>query len=161
MTAAVSFRPPTEDGSWAWRGVCAQPGTDPDVWSTLDHDATRRDLAIHLCVQHCPALAQCDDEARAMSAAGVGYQSMVVGGVAYDSDGRPTVYGFEAESCRLCPAPPRHRSRDVSCGSNGGYQRHRRKGETPCGPCADANAAYDRQRDRTRRRRLAERGANK
>ena len=39
--------------------------------------------------------------------------------------------------------------RDV-CGTYGGYQKHGRLGETACGPCRQANAAY-RQEFRQRR----------
>lgn len=31
------------------------------------------------------------------------------------------------------------------CGTHGGYQKHGRKGETPCEPCRQAHAAYMRQ----------------
>jgi len=30
----------------------------------------------------------------------------------------------------------------VTCGTNGGYQQHRKHGEEACQPCKDANAAY-------------------
>lgn len=33
----------------------------------------------------------------------------------------------------------------AQCGTYGSFQRHRRAGETPCQPCRDANAAYQRQ----------------
>ncbi|MEU0332182.1 hypothetical protein [Streptomyces sp. NPDC006193] len=35
-------------------------------------------------------------------------------------------------------------SSDVRCGTRRGYGRHHRRGETPCQPCKDANAAADR-----------------
>ena len=34
------------------------------------------------------------------------------------------------------------------CGSRGGWQRHDRAGEAPCGPCVEANRTYHRERKR-------------
>lgn len=36
----------------------------------------------------------------------------------------------------------------AACGTRGGWQRHDRAGETPCGPCVEANRAYHRERKR-------------
>ena len=36
----------------------------------------------------------------------------------------------------------------AECGTRGGWQRHDRAGETPCGPCVEANRAYHRERKR-------------
>ena len=42
------------------------------------------------------------------------------------------------------------------CGTNGGYQRHRRQGEEPCDPCREAKSAYNRAYNAERRQRPPE-----
>lgn len=39
----------------------------------------------------------------------------------------------------------------AACGTNSGYQRHRRNGEEACPECLQAMAAYDRQRKHARK----------
>ena len=39
----------------------------------------------------------------------------------------------------------------AACGTRGGWQRHDRAGETPCGPCVEANRRYHRERKRRKR----------
>jgi len=34
----------------------------------------------------------------------------------------------------------------TGCGTYGGYQRHKKQGDTPCGPCRIANRDYQRSR---------------
>lgn len=41
--------------------------------------------------------------------------------------------------------PPRGRP-VKPCGTEAAFARHRRKGETPCDPCVDAHARYEKQR---------------
>src|SRR5690606_21478194 len=56
------------------------------------------------------------------------------------------------------PRPRTYTTRnEVRCGTHQGYDKHRRRGETPCQPCRDAHNA--RQREYNKRRAL-ERNAN-
>jgi WhiB family redox-sensing transcriptional regulator len=48
---------------------------------------------------------------------------------------------------RRFPRPDPATGRRVDgCGTTGGYKGHLRRGETPCGRCREANAAYRRER---------------
>ena len=163
---AVMLRPATVEGrSWAHRGACAQPSAPLDFWSTLGDDALQRETAIHICLNHCPVLTECRAEAEAMSSAGVGYASMVAGGVSYDGDGVPRQFQRSAKWCRQCPEPavvPKPRSPRVvrlslprqlePCGTNAAFRRHQRAGEQSCAPCLGARRAYLRERKLLRRR---------
>lgn len=76
--------------------------------------------AAELC-GYCPALAACARLADAQSSLAGVWAGRV-----------PRLRG---ERAGVAPA---------ECGSRGGYQRHRRAGEVPCGPCESENRRYSR-----------------
>lgn len=51
----------------------------------------------------------------------------------------PLANGLRCERCFRLVARPK---RVNGCGTTAGYSKHRRLGETPCGPCLNANATY-------------------
>lgn len=106
---------------------------DENLWEARRDREPDRDVlarwreAAELC-EWCPALAAC----------------------ARLADAQPRLDGVWAGRV------PRQRGERVGvapaeCGSRGGWQRHTRASETPCGACVEANRAYHRERKRRKR----------
>lgn len=85
----------TERPVWQTRARCAQPDVDPDMW----HSVLAGELAeaAHICLKHCPVLAEC-----------AGLDSVPSGGVQagqyWPQRGvdRPGRWVKPGDGCRLC-----------------------------------------------------------
>lgn len=86
-----------------WRDDATCRRQDPDLWFSAKH----RGEALHVCLTHCPVLAQCQQFAEQLRPAPT---DCVMGGVAWrmyadritDTSARPPVVAF----CRLCLRRP-------------------------------------------------------
>lgn len=85
---------------WSANAACRD---DPNAFTAPDsyHGQWRPKQALHICRVHCEVRAECAEHA-----AGTGDRAgMILGGVAYDSHGRPSQYGNAATaSCARCRA---------------------------------------------------------
>lgn len=102
-----------------------------------------RPTARHICITHCPVLAQCRRWAHQVRY----WPEQVVGGelwVVHSSVHRPAVNQPEpsAKRCPECTTPPRPH------GTPAAARRHRYAREDLCGQCRES----ERQRDRDRKR---------
>lgn len=70
-----------------------------------------------------------------------GHKGCVLPAHLTDADERKAPKSEAAEEIRL----PRWNREPEPCGTREAYQRHRRRGETPCEPCRAANSAADRR----------------
>ena len=76
---------------WWHHARCASGGrAERDAWTADDLGV--RMAAAHVCIAHCPALAQCHKEAQ-----GHDWRGVTVGGVVYGHDGR-----LDLEAPRYC-----------------------------------------------------------
>lgn len=122
----------------------------PDAWFAVGH--VQKGLAIHMCVEHCSRLKECDaTEPRPTYG--------VLAGVAYGYDATPLRAHKQPAPvpCDACVAltDPRPAPQE-GCGTMRAYRRHVKKRERPCRPCADA---YNRDRNEFRARQRARRAA--
>jgi hypothetical protein len=90
---AYGLDSPRDAAGWWERGACTR--VDPDLHASVRW--VDRAEALHICLTHCPVLAQCRADALARP-----YRSMVVGGLAFGTDAKPSTYPGPARSCRLC-----------------------------------------------------------
>ena len=103
---------------------------DENLWEPKRDREPYRDVlarwreAAELC-EWCPALAACARLADAQPR--------------LDGVGAGRVPRLRGQRAGVDPA---------ECGTRGGWQRHDRAGETPCGPCVEANRTYHRERKR-------------
>ena len=80
-------------GVWEHQATC---GIDPDLWHIGEWiNWTTIAEARHICLHHCPVLAECRRDIGPM-------RSTVVGGVFYGKKGLPADLQPLAERCRLC-----------------------------------------------------------
>jgi hypothetical protein len=80
---------------WPALGTCAQPGMDPDLW----HDDKRWGYARHICINHCPVLAECNAWAQQHPIGGT-----VLGGLLWveGHESSPAVIQPDSPYCSLC-----------------------------------------------------------
>lgn len=82
------------------RPLCSSPGYDPEWWTLLHPGRCDRfcphGLAAHICLNHCPLLARCQDMAALNLEV---FSGMVVGGLIWDS--RPSKKEFRQPPLRL------------------------------------------------------------
>lgn len=93
------------DLDWRQQARCAQPDVSPDRWHTDRHrdghdNNGAAGWARHICLHHCPVLAQCRADTDALEPEW--RQSCVLGGVIYDYHGRPAAVQRLDEHCWLC-----------------------------------------------------------
>ncbi len=80
---------------WRARGTCVTTDLDYDPW-TADSIKEKR-FAQHLCLKHCPVLAECERDTRIFP-----YRSIVAGGVIWsDSAGIPIRARRQFVQCEL------------------------------------------------------------
>lgn len=119
-----------------WRTTAACAKEDPELF--FGETGEERSMALHICLAHCPVLAQCAQDAEEHPPV-----SGVQGGVAYGRYRIPL--GWETRivpTCRRCPQPV---GTDTgACGTVLGYGRHTRAGTPVCQPCRAAQT--ERQR---------------
>lgn len=113
--------------SWRARAVC-RPGSgiNPDLFfpDPTDRDTRRRAAAI---CHTCPVEDDCLD-----AADHTGERYGIWGGLTRDI--------HTGESSRMGPGPAKAVSTpDPRCGTESGYAAHRRRNETPCDACINAN----------------------
>ena len=83
--------------NWRRRGTCASPDQQPDMWFAPDVE-TRR-LACHICLNHCPVLNECHEDAKNYP-----YKGVVAGGIIWsEANGRPVTRGRgPGQLCTIC-----------------------------------------------------------
>lgn len=83
----MSAMPKTAE--WEARGACRKA---PDLW----FETATRDIAIHICLRHCPVLTECRKRW-----AGRPYTHAVIAGVPHNESGR-VGRGKAATTCERC-----------------------------------------------------------
>ena len=126
-------------------------GVEPEVFFPERGDRLTAALAREICSQ-CPVAAACLSDALATEgAAGHASRFGIRGGKSPEE--RHAIYRrnrkmavVEGASAPDSVAEQRKSKRTpAKCGTRGGYQRHLRNQDTPCGPCRVANTAADRR----------------
>lgn len=86
------------DLDWRRFGRCAQRDADPDMWHSKSMNTVA--AARHICVYHCPVMAQCLADARATTR--TRRVSMVAGGVFFTEHGHEARAQPLKKTCHLC-----------------------------------------------------------
>lgn len=144
MTTMVSER------SWTLDAACASTGL-PDMWAS---NCRQADIARHICLEHCPVLAECEAERARYAGTWDAYRDIVMAGVSYDQSGRPLVRQEVRRACWLCSgllSKPVLEFRNTGPAEEHGtalaYRRHRLAAEPTC----DACKAWRRQSEQQRK----------
>ncbi len=107
--------------------------TDPEAWTSKDH-ASRR--TANAGCRACPILSVCEQVPANRLAASWLPGTTVAGTWLSEGDGKPGrqwhIRGVSSTNLR-------------PCGTHAAYRRHLNRGEEPCEPCRQANAADDRK----------------
>ncbi|MBL1108024.1 WhiB family transcriptional regulator [Streptomyces sp. 5-8] len=127
---------------WELQAACRHE--DPDLWFSKRSVAEAK----RICLDECPVRAECLEAvlARESQTADTMRDGIIAG---LTGAQRAAV---AAERRKQVPvekrnAPPGPGRAPAPCGTKSAYNRHRRRGETPCQACNDANnAAYARYR---------------
>ena len=86
----------SEGPDWRRRGLCSDLEVDPDMWFSQELPARR--FAQHLCLAHCPVLAECHKHL-----SGFHHRGVVVFGVIFsDREGVPLRSSANSMPCFLC-----------------------------------------------------------
>lgn len=134
--------------AWVTQAICAGPefADNRDLWFAQKKDKAAVRRARQICWD-CPVLEQC-------------------GQWALDNHERFGMWGAVDETARRAmlrwrgiriddepepskPAPARKKRQPATCGTPGGYKKHRREKTTPCRACRAANTAYHLERRHT------------
>jgi len=85
----------TQTLHWRTRAACR---LSPDLFTTRNAAAVH--LALHICRHHCPVAEPCHTEAVGLPT--FLRHQVVLGGVAYDTNGRPSTRQNAARRCASC-----------------------------------------------------------
>ena len=135
--------------AWMKDATCRRmlPLVRVDYWGAgSDRDsATLRATAQHICLRHCPVLAQCRAEVESVKGTEAEYHLVVIAGMDLAADGHVKSRLGRARTfvqCPICGPPPPSMGRmagDVTHGSDEAIRRHRRSGEPLCTDCDNAH----------------------
>ncbi len=148
----------SSDKRWERLGLC---GKNPEIW--CDEGRVTRVTARHVCLRHCPVLAQCADRYEEMIGTPKAFTSIVIAGLALDGLGQAVKLDGVRADCWICnplippemvlarirpPDPTIRPGRLIVHGTDAAARRHRAAGEPLCEECKTA------QRYRARRYRI-------
>jgi hypothetical protein len=96
----------TQTLNWRTQATCRG---NPDLFTTT-RTAADVHLALHICRHHCPVAAQCHTEAVGLPT--FLRHQVVLGGVAYDTNGRPSTRQQAVRRCGSCRRSDEERAED-------------------------------------------------